>query len=728
MDGACLLLLALLPLLLIYPAIHGGRAPLEPADPGLLTARYLPWYGQLHECASQRELPLWNTGTNLGMPFFAVWETRCLSPFSLPFYILPLSQALTVAFFLRLIAASWVAYLACRRLGFSGLLSVFAGVSWGFSPFFVLWHGYPMADVLPFFPLLVVFMERQMLGQGRFWAIGALLVAVSAFGGDPLMLGVMLAFLALVFLIRLIANRAASVRSAWSYSGLGMALAFGTGLLSVQLVPYIVFLLHRAPVTAPEAPPFTWSVFSAIVYGQSAGFDLSPFAGTPSWDRYMATFHAGLIPLLLGALWLAVRRHALPAQRRRIESWWIASLVFTAGGIPIALLLRPYGIDLLYPAPFLTFANAFVWALVGVAAADTWLALGAEESAAAARRFLTCFAWLAVAAGVVAAAGWMQDMYAPGGWTTFAWAATLAALFLLLIGYTLVRPRKGAAAAILVLLAALDMWLTAMPALTLGSSDELDAGTRESRALEAVSGPVVNASVRPADPSALRAANLLPAPSGIMLRRTAAFLDAAHAEPLLFRRAAVAGYVLGRSGAEGPYGELRVQLRLVEVLPGGAALFTDGHARPEAWISYEGRGVETFDPAQLSAHQAPLLEKQLRLPKTADPPWTPAAIRQRRAARTNVTAHLDRPGVLVLAQAWYPGWEASVDGLPAEVFPVDGVFQGVALEPGTHEVTLYFSPVEFKYGLALSFLAALGVALGLLYLLGGNVTRVFSRR
>jgi hypothetical protein len=431
---------------------------------------------------------------------------------------------------------------------------------------------------------------------------------------------------------------------------------------------------------------------------------------------------------MLTVLWLAVRQHALPALRRRIESWWVASLVLTFIGIPIALVLRRYGIELLYPVPYISFANAFIWALVGVAAADTWLALGPGESAAAGRRFLLYFGLAVAAAALLAAIGWHQGIYTTDGWMTFALAGSFATLFAVLIGYTLVRPRKKLAAGMLVLLATLDLWLIAMPSLPFVPRQELDAVSAEARALEAVNAPVVDASQGLGAPTPLHRDNLLPAPSGIATHRVAAFLDAAEREPLLYRRAAVGGYILGRDDMEGSYGELRVQLHLHDVLPHGTALFADEHARPQAWITYEGRAVEDFVPAELSPLRAPLLEKAVRLPKAADPPWTPAVVEQHSTTRVTVQAHLGRPGVLVLSEAWYPGWEASVDKLPAEVFPVDGAFRGVALEPGPHQVTFFYSPPTFKYGLALTLLSMLGVAVGLLYLLGANLKQAVSRR
>jgi hypothetical protein len=47
---------------------------------------------------------------------------------------------------------------------------------------------------------------------------------------------------------------------------------------------------------------------------------------------------------------------------------------------------------------------------------------------------------------------------------------------------------------------------------------------------------------------------------------------------------------------------------------------------------------------------------------------------------------------LVLTDLAYPGWVVTVDGRDATLLRVDGVFRGVALSPGDHEIMFAFSP------------------------------------
>ena len=52
----------------------------------------------------------------------------------------------------------------------------------------------------------------------------------------------------------------------------------------------------------------------------------------------------------------------------------------------------------------------------------------------------------------------------------------------------------------------------------------------------------------------------------------------------------------------------------------------------------------------------------------------------------------DTASVLVLSDAWFPGWSVTVDGKDAAVLRVDHALRGVALAPGEHRVEFRFRP------------------------------------
>jgi uncharacterized membrane protein YfhO len=75
---------------------------------------------------------------------------------------------------------------------------------------------------------------------------------------------------------------------------------------------------------------------------------------------------------------------------------------------------------------------------------------------------------------------------------------------------------------------------------------------------------------------------------------------------------------------------------------------------------------------------------------------------------------LDSPGLVILADVYYPGWKLAIDGKPAPIFRVNGLMRGAAVAAGPHRLVYTYSPDSFQIGRIVSIagLAAL-VILGL---------------
>ncbi len=68
--------------------------------------------------------------------------------------------------------------------------------------------------------------------------------------------------------------------------------------------------------------------------------------------------------------------------------------------------------------------------------------------------------------------------------------------------------------------------------------------------------------------------------------------------------------------------------------------------------------------------------------------------------------------LLMLSEAWYPGWTATVDGQAAPVVRADVTLMAVPVSAGAHRVEVRFDPPFVKWGLAVSGLALLLVVVG----------------
>jgi uncharacterized membrane protein YfhO len=70
----------------------------------------------------------------------------------------------------------------------------------------------------------------------------------------------------------------------------------------------------------------------------------------------------------------------------------------------------------------------------------------------------------------------------------------------------------------------------------------------------------------------------------------------------------------------------------------------------------------------------------------------------------------------VLSDAYYPGWEATVDGAPAPILPTNVLFRGVPVPAGEHTVVFTFAPRSWRQGL---WAGTAGLLLWLLVLAAG---------
>jgi hypothetical protein len=116
--------------------------------------------------------------------------------------------------------------------------------------------------------------------------------------------------------------------------------------------------------------------------------------------------------------------------------------------------------------------------------------------------------------------------------------------------------------------------------------------------------------------------------------------------------------------------------------------------------------------ARRDFHTRALLEEgsSPSFPQTAGTHSGEAAITRFAPERVTVRARADAPAILVLAEAWYPGWGATVGGLRAEVFPVNGWMRGVLVPAGDSEVVFSFHSRFLPAGMGMSVACAILLA------------------
>jgi hypothetical protein len=156
---------------------------------------------------------------------------------------------------------------------------------------------------------------------------------------------------------------------------------------------------------------------------------------------------------------------------------------------------------------------------------------------------------------------------------------------------------------------------------------------------------------------------------------------------------------------------------VIQVRDGPVSIHENPDALPRAFLVGEVRTIQ--DPAaRLEALADPSFRPDLwayaeePIPELTSPaPGRPGEARLLTHEDERVVVAVDaaRPALLVLSDAWYPGWRATVDAQPRTIHRVDHVFRGVAVAPGDREVEFRYEPASFRAGAATS-----GVAIVLL--------------
>ncbi len=104
----------------------------------------------------------------------------------------------------------------------------------------------------------------------------------------------------------------------------------------------------------------------------------------------------------------------------------------------------------------------------------------------------------------------------------------------------------------------------------------------------------------------------------------------------------------------------------------------------------------SFDPAQ----QAFTLESTAAIP---DGGSGSVELISENPQFMSLTAKMDSAGLVVIGDRYDSGWQATVDGQPAELLCVNHVLRGIAIARGSHAIELHYIPAAFVLGVRFFF-------------------------
>jgi len=166
----------------------------------------------------------------------------------------------------------------------------------------------------------------------------------------------------------------------------------------------------------------------------------------------------------------------------------------------------------------------------------------------------------------------------------------------------------------------------------------------------------------------------------------------------------------------GPEGSIREESGFRKVFAGGKReIGESARARPRALISGGEKIVhrrEAVFPELLRAGYDPreyiVLEE--RPEGTGAGGAGTARLVEGGTGDVVVEASLSAPGWLLLADAFAPGWEASVDGKESRIYRANYLLRAVFLDAGRHRVVFSYRPLSFAVGGAVSAISLIALA------------------
>ncbi len=698
-------------------------------------------------------LPLWNPFEGGGQPLLGNPQTAMLFPLTWLAFVLPFWSSLVWIVVAKLLLTSAGTYLYCRDLALRRGPSLLAAIAFPFGMFYFTWLEH--IDVTSVWAMLpwMFLATRWVCTRGSIGAAALLggACGLSILGGHPESYLLVLVATVVYGAFELVARRARGPSPSsptgpwrgpsWTTTVLGrasmlvVALALGVGLSAVVTLPFLEFL-HQSPKVLRGSGGLQLRELWAYVFPDLWGSPDKGSLGPPTLDNLnVRTGYIGVLPLLLAVGSLG--------RRRPREQWFFVGsaivVVATIFNTPIwANWVRglPEGtlVKLWYAQTFVSFSGG-VLAAYGL---QRWLTGTARD-----RRHML---WIMGIVALIPPLAWiprhlslLSDLsHALVQLPTIHYGvsesvAALASVWrwilfcgLGIAGLAVARRLRSPllAVALIVVLTGVD--LVTLDRTYHGSVPIAQTNppvpptvrylqTHQGDGRIAVSGwPALTAKmtdryglldIRVGDQALFptRYENLWSSLDGVQLFDSKAFVPTL---PLAHRLADVFAtrYVLLAPKERAP-----AWLTPVFHDAGGTVAF-NRTALPRAWVAYNWRQASS-EPADLRLTVSsttstllhdPVIEEAGVPPSGRTPPPVPARVTSDGPNSVTLDATARRPGYLILDDAAYPGWQASVDGRSTRWTPANENFRAVPIPAGHHVIRFTYRPSSVILGTVIS--------------------------
>lgn len=712
----------------------------------VVTAFY-PYYALTTQALDEGHWPLWNPLEYAGMPLLANCQTAVFYPPRLLHSFFELHLATTLYILLKLWLCGMTAFLCARGLGMRGGFDRFFSVAWMLASYNIIWANWSLPDVSVWLPVLFLGVERILAQEYRpgFFAV-ALGGSMLLLAGHPeTALGMGLG-LGVYFVARLaigMADGEAILRP--------IAVCVGAWLLAlavsaIQILPFAEYLLHSATFFDRAAEPLeSWYPPSAIATLWVPRFfgliGEGTFFGELDSNRYGMLYPG--IAVWLGVFLLPFVLPGKGSERARIFALAIAA------GYALLMGFRVPPFDLLHRLPVINTMHGGYHAVFALFALPLLATMGLQQwcqrrtsTPTDLWRVLPGLAIAALAVGAVLQFFWRYLALKDGLTLVLSEVGMAALLVVVGLGLLLIArlPKaRPAAALLLTLFIAGDLAYANRGVNPTLPREDMFPKTALTDHLLSLGHPARISAGEGGIASGLLAPYGIEdwlAYDGLYPERMVTFQSELGPEvwnamePLCAKT-----WYLHRPGFPPLFPlEERPEQFMREGEYDGLEIYRNVAAQPRAFLV---PGLEVFETrdaifATMRAEdgqynpmaRVAVLREDLpqddvlhaRIGQTEEVTGG-ATIQHYSSGEVIVDYTADHDGMLVLADAWYPGWKAEVDGVPTPVVPAYYTFRGVAVPGGAHTVRFHYAPTSFYLGLGISVAALLlGGAAGVLLL------------
>jgi hypothetical protein len=140
---------------------------------------------------------------------------------------------------------------------------------------------------------------------------------------------------------------------------------------------------------------------------------------------------------------------------------------------------------------------------------------------------------------------------------------------------------------------------------------------------------------------------------------------------------------------------------------------------PRAWLvgfaetNADDRAVlAAMQKSEFNPQAQAYVAESLPFPLVPNAAFTPVEWIERKPERLGMSVNTPTSELLVLSEVYYPGWRATVDGVPTPILRADYALRAVAVPAGRHQIEMVYDPWSVKMGIGLSAATLLVVGAG----------------